>query len=913
MSRRLLAFVVLVLAALGAIAWFVVRRAVSPSMERADNPAVASPSEPVPRLSTDSQPLEARSVEQGVSSIAGGNASAGSAGERGTLRIRVLDQNTRAPVADLPFLVHRERGGDRELAHGKTDAQGRAEVRELEPNTILVRTERHANYAESTGAVWLTAGATQELEILVGPGSTLTGRVVDDLGAPLAGAALYLDFHSRGTEPPEPEARSASDGRFRFEHVSCRPRGVWVVDGEMRPESWKSVQITALHGDVFGSGWAAPTPGKDGEAGDIVLARAAIFSGRVVDGLDRPVPGALVSLRPERRSARTHPEWSKDSPELARGPQDPEFVLLSRETLTDPAGRFELRAPARGNWVVVWSRADQLQDCFFPEAKPGEHIEGIEFKLKGLTTLALELVDASGAPAKIPAAFMTLAGLEPAWRGSGRSGSRAVSALARSNDAAQARGESAARDTDGKWRVQLPIDPASIAELEIGACGYEPVFERSASGFPALVERRLELRECPCFHLRLVAKEPAAKLPEPPGRIQIHVCRANPRQHTGADFGCCGFGVRWNGDWRGDPLALVLPVRRKDSFWIYARAQSSDPQKWYEFADVASFGPFEPGAEERELALDPAAFVRPPKEERKPPAPGIAGGEAKARLRGRVTDARTGRALEKAWIEFEEPGVEPPWGRKFSRESKAQGELADEALPVGKWTARVAQRGYKPAELGLRESRSGETLDLGTIALEPDPVHRGRVLGADGKPPARAALILVDPGPSVPERNRQAEAGPDGSFELFGELPRKLVLQVVVTALSDGRGAEVQRFVIENWTAEEAKDLRLVRSRRVVVTLAGVEPDESTLRPSVCPAPGEPSATCDHRAGAPREHVELVEGIDIDSSAQGQRCVFLLAPGRYQISGANILHELAWTEFEVTAGDSDMELTVGSK
>ena len=134
-----------------------------------------------------------------------------------------------------------------------------------------------------------------------------------------------------------------------------------------------------------------------------------------------------------------------------------------------------------------------------------------------------------------------------------------------------------------------------------------------------------------------------------------------------------------------------------------------------------------------------------------------------------------------------------------------------------------------------------------------------------------------------------------------------------MTALSDGRGAEVQRFVLENWSVDEAKELRFVQSRKVLVTLAGVEPDEATLRPYVCPAPGEPSSNCDHHAGALKDHVELVEGIDIDSSAQGQRYAFLLAPGRYQIYGANILHELAWTEFEVTAGTSDMELTVGVK
>ena len=66
--------------------------------------------------------------------------------------------------------------------------------------------------------------------------------------------------------------------------------------------------------------------------------------------------------------------------------------------------------------------------------------------------------------------------------------------------------------------------------------------------------------------------------------------------------------------------------------------------------------------------------------------------------RGEIA-VRVIRALDELGIEFEEPGVEFPMGRKFARESNADGELADEALPVGKWVARVAHHGYKPAEL----------------------------------------------------------------------------------------------------------------------------------------------------------------------------------------------------------------------
>ncbi len=902
---------VAVLAAIGVLAWFVVRARSARELERADKSKAEVPADVHADVAAESTPLEARSAEKGDAAGLGTPGSTAASTGTGTLRIRVLDEQTRIPVADLGFLVYRERGGDKDLARGMTDKDGRAEVREVEANTVLVRTERKPPYAESTGGAWLSAGATKELEILVGPGGAISGRVVDDLKQPVAGAGIYLNFSSRAVEPPDPDTRSGPDGRFRFESVASRPCAVWIVDGALRPERWDDVRLTATLDDVWATGSAHPSPDKDSDAGDIVLARASIYAGRVLDAGDRPVAGALVSLRTERLFARGNPGAMRERPEIAHGPADPEFKLLSRETLTEAAGQFELRADPEFLAIVVWTRNEQVQDFFMRGGKPGERTEGIELKLKGLTTLELELVDAAGTPAKIPAAFMLLAGLELPWRTGTRLVGKGVSAFARANDAGQARGQTASPDADGLWRIQLQMDPAAIGEIQVAASGYEPITERAESGFPALVRRRLVLRECPCFRLRLLPKDPAAKLLDPPGgSVQIHICMASPERHAGTTLNCCGLGARWNGDWRGDPLALVLPVLHKESFWIYARAQDSDPQKWYRYSDVASFGPFEPGSDERELALDPAAFARSAREQRKPPEASTPGGETAATLRGHVTDVRTGKGLSRAGLEFVEAGPSDPLSRKFWRNSKDDGDLADADMPAGRWDISIRMLGYKPATLPEREVRAGETLDLGTIALEPYAVHRGRVLGADGKPPKRAMLSVVDPSEPSAAGIGADDVQPDGSFRLFGDLPPKFVLQVLTTALRDGRGADVQRFVLESWPEDDVKELRLEPSRKLIVTVAGVDAEESPLRLAVCPAPGQPTSTCDHRAPVAKEHDPMLNSLEVDSSAVGQRYVFVLGPGRYQIYGANLMHELPWTELEVTPGDTDIELTI---
>ncbi|MBK7644653.1 MAG: carboxypeptidase regulatory-like domain-containing protein [Planctomycetes bacterium] len=909
-SSLLVVVVVLLALLLGIALWIRSAAREIPVSAPLPKAGVASPAGE--SISVDAPSGLERSAEQVAASADAAKKSEPESGGSGTLRVHVLDEKTHAPIAELGLLVYRERGGDKDLAQGKTDKDGRAEFHDVEANTILVRTERKPPYAESTGGVWLTNGATKELELLVGPGSALTGRVVDDLGKPVAGAGIYLNLSSYGSEPPEPDTRSGPDGRFRFESVALRPRAVWIVDGEIRPERWDGAQLTLMLDNVWASSWPRPVPGKDIDAGDIVLARATTFAGHVLDARDCPVAGALVSLRMGREYARSDSAQARSRwPELVHGPADPEFRLLSRETLTDAAGTFEFRADPDPSMIVVWTRSDQVQHFFKEGGKPGERKEGLELKLKGLTTLELELVDGAGAPAKIPAAFMTLAGLDLPWRTGALSRGKGVSVIARGSDLAEARGEAAARDPDGLWRIQLNIDPASIGELTLAASGYEPITERSTSGFTAVVRRKLVLQECPCFHVRLVPKDPAAKLLDAPGgTLQIHICMADPAQHTGTTLTCCGLGVRWNGEWRGEPLDLLLPVRRKEAFWIYARAQDADPEQWYRYTDVASLGPFEPGTQEHELVLDPAAFVRPAREERKAPEASTAADEADATLRGRVVDAKTGQGISKAGLEFVEAGHSDPFARQFWRDAGTDGGLADVKLPSGRWDISIQKPGYKPAKILDREVRAGETLDLGTIALEPYPVHRGRLLLADGSPPKRAALTVIETGSATSEGVGTVQAEPDGTFRMFGELPPRFLLQALVTALSDGRGAEVQRFVLEPWPDDEVKELHLVPSRRVIVTLAGIDAEQAVLRPELCPAPGEATSTCDHRAVVGEEHQALERGMEIDSSALGQRYLFLLAPGRYQLYGSNLMHALPWTEFEVTPGDTDIELTI---
>jgi hypothetical protein len=907
MTRKLLPLVVLVLALVGGIAWWAVRDARVHGLERAEKNDFGLKSEPQAQLATESQPLEARSAEKGDANAAGGAALGG--GGTGTLRLHVLDEATRAPIPELGFVVYRERGGEKELARGKTDKDGRAELPGIESNTILVFTERKPPHARKTGALWLAAGATRELEVLVGEGGAVEGRVVDDLGEPVADAELrvndnQLGIRGFGTLLREAQARSGKDGRFRIENLSSPPGAVWIVDGEMRPQSWGQVDFSAWRDNVWVSSKAMPIAGKTVDVGDLVLKRATTYSGTVLDPANHPVAAALVSLGGNRKFART--QSTSMRPEWSIGPADPGFKLLRGEVLTDAAGRFELRAGERQIRVDVWTRADELQEFQLPAGEVGERVDRIVLKLDLTTRLELELVDSAGAPARVPARVIERDSLFTNWRWD-VGDSPEVRVDARLRDGNRIGASAAKRDADGKWRIALRADSSRIDELSVSAPGYVPIVEDSVTGFTPLVCRRLELVEYPAFHVRLLPKDPAAPLLEAPGvEAQIHVCMANPARHALAP-GCCGFGVRWNGNWRGDSLALTLPVRRKGSYWIYAIRYFGKEK----YEDFASFGPFEPSAEEHELVLDPADFDGREKALPGDPPPARAPGDPQfVKLSARILDARTHAPIPGALLECADlvPTTDRSWGHLAAADRN--GEIRELPMYPRRCAFSASASSYKRAELGERKAHAGDTIEFGTILLEPAPVHRGRLLGVDGEPPVGDGLFSVLTEEGAPDRNLRVDLHDDGRFVLTGELPSRPLLQVCIQVLGLRGAFEYQRFRVESWPEDEVLEFHLAQSRRVFVTVLGVDPEETELIPCACIAPGEPLSTCDHRQSLLAGHTPLASGCALDSAQAGGRYQLQLAPGRYQVWGLNALHELPVTDLEVTPGATDLELTI---
>jgi len=889
---------VALLGALGALAWFVTRTQPAlesagtgaPSAEQRDEREAALPTD----ASSTAQREHARAAEAkqplGPPPIV-----------MGVLKIRALDEGTREPIADLSFVVVRKRGGETILAHGKTAADGRARIPDLEEDTLCVRTERAPPHAPASATVAVVAGNDDEHEILVGSGGSVVGRVVDDRKLPVAGAALYLLLPDALLDPAEALAKSGADGRFRIECAA----------GDSGDTAWNPVPILAVLDNMRASTQALPRTGEDVDVGDMELARAARFLGRVVDPDDRPVAGALVSLRQGRLYARAHKPASASEEKLSRGPADAGFELLSGETLTDTGGRFELEAAGSGTSVVVWTSNGALQSFHLPKADPGTKKDEIVLKLEPRMSISLSLVDASGAQLAVPAPGITSNGLWAPWGAAGVFGEGRVSVLARAGGATVAWDSIGVHGADGKWRLQLKTDPARIDEISISASGYLPKLEHPPSGFKAQVELECVLEALPALHVKLVPEDRTAKLLLAPGEaLQLHVCMAEPQRHGDAALGfCCGNGVFWKGTWRGEVLSLVLPVKRKAAFFVYARARGNDG----EFHDVEHYGPFEPGADEHELVLDPARLSQGggvgTRGERF--APGA--GEPSARILARLEDAHTGEPIPFASLLLDEIVAAPRKPRVQRIDANEKGLIWPAYVRPGRWSLRAVAHGYRTTQVAERDVAAGDMLSFDSIQLEPLEMHAGRLLEAAGTPTQKAWLVVLDPTSTAAEIDvtRMSECTSDGYFAFFGDLPAKFVLHVEREPSIFGEPKEAQRFALAAWPASEVHEVRFAPSRRIVLLLNGTSPSEVPLSVCACPAPDEPTGLCNHQQPIVGAHLPLATSVPLASLAGAQRCALRLAPGRYQLYGENLLHVLPVMELSVTDGPGDLELTLG--
>ena len=199
---------------------------------------------------------------------------------------------------------------------------------------------------------WFLAEETPEpLEIELRPAASLAGRVVDEAGRPVAGAAVAYEPAWTGPAEVEPPAgpcggpsrvTTDADGRFAFPLVPPgRARLRAEAKGFLRTAWQPVVSATA----------AAGAPGAPVE---LRLSRGALLAGRVSTDAGLPSPGALVQVDGERSEGAA----ASDAQGLVEAAVEPGMhrvsVLAEGRDLTEgarlaaavPGPRLEVQVPS---------------------------------------------------------------------------------------------------------------------------------------------------------------------------------------------------------------------------------------------------------------------------------------------------------------------------------------------------------------------------------------------------------------------------------------------------------------------------------------------------------------------------------------------------------------------------------------
>lgn len=537
---------------------------------------------------------------------------AGPASPSRSLALRFVDGETGAPLAGQPYAVLGEQGEQHLLHAGRADGDGRVRLAGIADDLVVVEALRAPPFAPSARAVWLAGDDPGEVEVAVGRGSRVTGRVVDDGGEPVAGVAVALDHGRRGWSPAEsawlgPLAagladRAVSDerGEYAFEAVASRPAGVWLIGGESRPERQLPVSVAVDLGEgqrelaYLHAGALA-----DARAPDLVVPRPRRIAGVVLDEDGEPLPGARVRARILLRGLEDDVWRVRPSP-----------AAPGAEAIADERGRFALAPRFEPRELTVEHPRRGAEAFPFRAPAPGGERSDVELRLARRVHLVVEALLADGAR------FVPPEGAEPGpylWSKRFRLPPRAAKLTVLFADGT-AQTLDAPAGSDGLFRAALPEAPAAVEELVVELEGFRParaaVPPSATRGEPLAVT----VEPLPVIRVDLVLPGGA-----PPGSaaLRLQACGRSYAELVARlegpwhDLGCCGSGSmlrRTAGAFAGERafpvetnglyhLVIVGPPEEREGLAGLADRVASELGAAERPGPYAVFGPFRPGDE----------------------------------------------------------------------------------------------------------------------------------------------------------------------------------------------------------------------------------------------------------------------------------------------------------------------------
>ncbi len=274
----------------------------------------------------------------------------------------------------------------------QTAADGFATIVGLPPRVelaLVVTGESGGVLRREPTGLRLVAGELRELELRVGAGTRISGRVRDQQNQPVAGAELWL----LKAEPPERRRIFAFEGGRAAAKAQCDADGAYVF-AEVPAGSWL-IGPAAAYGSVESAGpdsiaGVAALVELSGEPAltlDLAVSRGLLIRGTVVAPDGTPVPGAQITAM-------------CDSTESFAS------------AMTGPDGGFLIGPLEFETYVLKATHAGKFAPSDEERTQPGA--KGVVLKLKPCATLRGRVVDeltGIGCPAKV---VVIPDGVEPA-------------------------------------------------------------------------------------------------------------------------------------------------------------------------------------------------------------------------------------------------------------------------------------------------------------------------------------------------------------------------------------------------------------------------------------------------------------------------------------------------------------------
>ncbi len=251
-----------------------------------------------------------------------------------SLEGKTLNAETLRPVPRVK-LAFRVGAGMRVERSGP---DGKYRVRGLRPGEVEVKADEPRHVPWARDAVKLSRGEAKVLDVPLTLGATLSGRVVDEVGRPVAEANGSVGRNPGGMTSflaslrgGRPAFRTRADGTF--------------AAARLAPGENQNVAVTHPEYERSVLGGVSLAPGGTKAGLLLTLRRGLVVSGSVRDAAGTPIPGAEISLT-QSVSVRSSRGGGRATLNLVGGSAD-----LPRGR-SGANGRFELRGVGGGDYTL---------------------------------------------------------------------------------------------------------------------------------------------------------------------------------------------------------------------------------------------------------------------------------------------------------------------------------------------------------------------------------------------------------------------------------------------------------------------------------------------------------------------------------------------------------------------------------